>query len=176
MTFLTLDVVEEISKESSSSDRYVKLSKITDPIRLRFFGEGITGWEAWTTDNKPLRWEVKPTEFPANIKTREGSIDCKRFIAGVVWDYQDLTFKILQINQVKLREKLFSFMKDTDYGDPAGYDIKIGRTGEGLNTEYSLVAAPPKPVSKEIATAYESLHCNLKALFDGDDPWADPTA
>ena len=73
-------------------------------------------------------------------------------------------------------DQLFKFMKDADYGDPSGYDIKLSKTGEGIKTEYSLVAAPPKSVSKEVADAYTKVVCNLKALYDGEDPWADPTA
>ena len=174
--FLSLDVVEAISKESSGNGRYINPAKIDGAKRLRFFGGGITGWEAWTTDNKPVRWEIKPDEFPANIRRDDGNVNCKRFLSGLVYDYEDSSFKILNITQRTLMDQLFRFMKDSDYGDPSGYDIKISRTGEGLKTVYTLVAAPPKPVTKEIASAYDEVHCNLKALFDGDDPWADPTA
>lgn len=175
-TFLSLDVVEEISKESSGNGRYINPAKIEGEKRLRFFGAGITGWEAWTTDNKPVRWELKPEEFPANIRRDDGNVTCKRFLAGCVYDYEDSSFKMLSITQRTLMDQLFRFMKDSDYGDPSGYDIKISKTGEGLKTVYTLVAAPPKPVTKEIATAYESVHCNPHALFDGDDPWAEPSA
>jgi len=67
-------------------------------------------------------------------------------------------------------------MKDEDYGDPTGYDIKINKTGEGKETEYSLVAAPPKSVTKDMAEAFDAVTCNLNALFDGEDPWAEASA
>jgi hypothetical protein len=175
-SFLSLDLVEEISKESSGHGRYINPAKIEGEKRLRCFGLGITGWEAWTVDNKPVRWELKPEEFPANIRRDDGNVNCKRFLSGLVYDYEDSAFKILNITQRTLMDQLFRFMKDSDYGDPSGYDIKISRSGEGLKTVYTLVAAPPKPVAKDIALAYESVHCNLSALFDGDDPWAETSA
>lgn len=175
--FLSLDTVEEISKESSGNGRYINPARIEGEKRLRFFGSGITGHSAWTTEGKPIRWEQKPAELPSNIAPdMSGRLGTKRFLAGLVYDYEAQDFKILEINQKTLMDQLFKFMKDTDYGDPTGYDIKISKTGEGIKSEYTLVAAPPKPVTKEIATAYESVNCNLNALFDGDDPWAEPSA
>lgn len=174
--FLSDDLVEEISKEASGSGRYISPSKIEGEIRLRFFGSGVTGFEGWTEDNKPVRWETKPTELPANIRQRDNGPAVKRFLSGVVWDYANEDFKILQVTQKTLMEQLFKFIKDEDYGDPTGYDIKISRTGEGKSTEYSLVAAPPKPPTKEIQAAYAALTCNLNALFDGDDPFAEASA
>lgn len=176
-TFLDALVIEEISNESGASGRYINPSKLQGEKRLRFFGEGITGYSAWTIDKKPIRWESRPAELPSNIAPDlGGKISVKRFIAGLVYDYEAGDFKILEITQRTLMDQLFKFMKDSDYGDPTGYDIKISKTGEGKETEYTLVAAPPKSVTKEMAEAYEQVTCNLKALFDGDDPWAAPSA
>lgn len=176
-TFLSLDLVEEISKESSGSGRYINPARIEGEKRLRFFGAGITGHSAWTTDGKPIRWEKKPAALPENIAPdMSGRVGTKRFLAGLVYDYEAQDFKILEITQKTLLDQLFKFIKDEDYGDPQGYDIKLSKTGEGIKSEYTLVAAPPKSVSKEVATAFEAVNCNLNALFDGDDPWADPSA
>lgn len=175
--FLSVDTVDEISKEASGNGRYINPSKLEGEKRLRFVGSGITGFSAWTLDKKPIRWEQKPEELPSNIAPDlGGKISVKRFIAGLVYDYDAQDFKILELTQRTLMDQLFKFMKDSDYGDPTGYDIKISKTGEGKSTEYTLVAAPPKPLAKDVATAYESVNCNLYALYDGDDPFAEPTA
>jgi hypothetical protein len=174
--FLSPDAIEEISKEASGSGRYLNPSKITDEVRVRFFGTGITGFEAWTDDNKPIRWETKPEELPSNIRQQEGYQTLKRFIAAVVYDYSANDFKILQITQKTLMDQLFKFMKDEDYGNPTEYDIKIGKTGEGKKTEYTLVAAPPKPVKADIKSRFEELPCDLTRLFDGEDPFAEASA
>lgn len=176
-TFLSHDVFEEISKESANNGRYINPSKIEGEKRLRFIGAGITGWSSWTVDKKPIRWESKPEVLPENLAPdQNGKISLKRFIAGVVYDYEAQDFKILEITQRTLMDQLFKFVKDEDYGQPTGYDIKISKTGEGMKTEYTLVAAPPKAVTKEIAAGFEALTVNLNALFDGDDPWAEPSA
>jgi hypothetical protein len=175
--FLSLDAIEEISKESSGNGRYLNPSKLQGEKRLRFVGSGITGFSSWTVDKKPIRWESRPAELPANLAPdMNGKVSVKRFIAGLVYDYEAADFKILEITQKTLMDQLFKFVKDDDYGDPTNYDIKISKTGEGKETEYSLVAAPPKPLAKDIATAHEAVVCNLNALYDGDDPFAEPTA
>jgi hypothetical protein len=175
-TFLSKGAIEEISKESSGAGRYLNPSKITDEVRVRFFGEGATGFEAWTTDNKPIRWESKPEELPSNIRQQEGYQTVKRFIAGVVYDYSSDDFKILQITQKTLMDQLFKFISDEDYGDPTGYDVKIGKTGEGKKTEYTLVAAPPKPVKADLQARFDDLTCDLNRLYDGEDPFAEASA
>jgi hypothetical protein len=174
--FLSAAAIEEISKESSGSGRYLNPAKITDEVRVRFFGAGITGFEAWTVDNKPIRWETKPEELPSNIRQQEGYQTIKRFIAGVVYDYSADDFKILQITQKTLMDQLFKFISDEDYGDPTSYDIKISKSGEGKKTEYSLVAAPPKTVKAELQERFENFKCDLPRLFDGEDPFGDATA
>lgn len=176
-TFLPIDTVEEIAKEAASSGRYLNPSKITGEKRLRFVGEGITGHSGWTTDKKPVRFEAMPETLPADLAPdMSGRVGLKRFIAGVVWDYEANEFKILEITQKTLMDLLFKYVKDVDYGDPTNYDIKLSKTGEDKNTKYSLLAAPPKPLAKEIAKAYEDAHINLRALFDGEDPFADSPA
>lgn len=174
--WLSPDLIDEISKESSGTGRYINPAKIEGEIRLRFFGTGISGFEAWTDDNKPVRWESKPDQLPSNIRQQEGYPTLKRFLASLVYDYASESFKILQITQKTLMDQLFKFIKDEDYGDPTGYDIKISRSGEGKKTEYTLVAAPPRAVSKDIQLAYDNTTYNLHALFDGDDPFAETLA
>lgn len=175
--FLSLDTFDEIAKESGSSGRFINPSKLTGEKRLRFIGAGITGYSSWTIDKKPIRWESKPATLPENLAPDfTGKISVKRFIAGLVYDYEDADFKILEITQRQLMDQLYKFVKDSDYGDPTGYDIKISKSGEGKDTTYTLVAAPPKPVGKEITEAYAEVTCNPRALFDGDDPFAAPKA
>lgn len=178
--FLSTEVFEEIQQESANNGRYINPSKLKagEPEkRLRFIGQGITGFSGWTTEKKPVRFETKPEELPANLAPdMSGKTSLKRFIAGVVWDYEASDFKILEITQRTLMDQLFKYAKDSDYGDPTNYDIKISKTGSGMDTEYTLIAAPPKSLAPEITKAYKEFYCNLPALFDGEDPFAEPKA
>jgi hypothetical protein len=172
MAVFDLDFLAEANAEGGSG-RYVNLSKIEGERRFRFIGEGISGFYAWNTDNKPVRWEVKPAEIPENIKPDlNGSREAKRFLASLVWDYEEEDFRIMEINQISLMKMIFKYMSDEDYGDLTNYDVKIIREKKNDKITYTLLPAPPKPLKSEIAKAYEEVECNLHALFDGKDPWA----
>lgn len=175
--WLSTETVDAISKESGNG-RYVNPSKLEEgkEHRFRFFGTGITGFETWTTDNKPVRFREKPeaSDLPENVRLDNGSPTIKRFISGLVYDYQAEQFKILNITQKTLMNDLFKYIKDSDYGDPVNYDVKLTRKGSGMNTEYDLVAAPPKDPAKSIVALYEEEYCNLDALFDNGDPFDQP--
>lgn len=177
-TWLATELIDEISKEVSSG-RYVNVSKLEEKKehRFRFFGTGITGFEAWTTDNKPVRFRRKPDadDLPANIRKEEnGSPNVRRFLASLVYDYAADDFKVIQMNQRTLITSLCNYIKDPEYGNPVNYDIKITRKGSGLSTEYTLVPSPPKDPSASVVNQYEDLYCNLEALFDGKDPFERP--
>lgn len=175
MTFLSTELIDEISKESSGG-RYLNAAKLTGERRVRFVGEGITGVGGWY-DKKPLRFEEMPEELPEldpDYNGQPGTL--RRFIASVIWDYEDQEFKIWEITQRTIMDQLFKYMKDSDYGDPNNYDVKVDKSESSGRTKYTLVAAPPKPLPKTVASAYEQLHCNLRALFDGEDPWKAPAA
>lgn len=177
MATLNATFFEEVLTESGSSSRYVNLGKIEGEKRLRYMGRGITGFTAWTTENKPVRWEMKPEELPDNIKPdMNGSIAAKKFMAGVVWDYDDSQFKILELTQISVLKQLAKYQADEDYGDWASYDIKITRDQKGDKVAYTLLAAPPKAVKPEIFKEFEKIDVNLDALYEGKDPWASPSA
>jgi hypothetical protein len=195
-TFLKPTLIEEIKESiASSSGRYVNPSKVEGTIRFRFFGAGITGYEGWieTEDGKsrPVRWETLPNDedLPATIRAGlDGKPQIKRFVAGVVYEYKldkdgdviedEGQFKIINITQKSIMDQLFRSIADKDYGDPSGYDFKLSRTGEKLKTEYKLVAAPPKAVSKALAAQWEKEEgsINLAAFMSGEDPFKNEEA
>jgi hypothetical protein len=179
MAFLTEDQVQQVATNSATDSRYVQPSKLTEgkEYRYRFFGEALTGYEAWldmgNNVSKPQRWEMCPTELPANAKAdQNGKTEARFFLAGIVWDYANERFSIMQLTQKTLLDKLRKYTADEDYGDATEYDIKITRKVQGERTSYDLVAAPPKPVAKAIAIEFEEFECNLKALISNDDPFA----
>ena len=176
--WLKAETLEELQKEAAAAGAYLNPSKLTDKERrVRFMGEGKTGWTAWSTENKPLRWEYLPEEPPDNIKPDlSGKKALKRFLVTVVYDYESDDFKIFEMTQRSLMEQLFKYYQDSDYGDPTAYDIKLSKTGTGKETSYSLVAAPPKPIGKDILARFDEFYCNLDALYDGGDPFKAPGA
>lgn len=49
--------------------------------------------------------------------------------------------KILEVGW-SIYAQLLSYAKDEEYGDLTTYDVKVKKTGEGLDTEYQVVASP----------------------------------
>lgn len=183
-SFLDIQQTEQLeSALAKSNGRYISLSKIEGEKRIRFVGQGITGLVAWTEpapgekNGYPIRWEVEPSEYPENIQKNKktGKPDVKDFLAGIVWDYDVQQLLIVEITQKTVRQAIAKYMRDSDYGDPHGYDFKISREGEGINTEYTTIATPPKKLSDEIQEAWdnEGNKIVLAALYDGEDPFKD---
>lgn len=183
-SFLDTQQTEQLESALAKGDsRYLALSKIEGEKRIRFVGQGVTGLIAWTEpapgekSGYPLRWEVEPSEYPENIQKNKktGKPDVKDFLAGIVWDYDVQKLMILEITQKTVRQAIAKYMRDSDYGDPHGYDFKISREGEGMTTEYTVIATPPKKISNEIKEAWdeEGKKINLTALFDSEDPFKD---
>ena len=138
------------------------------------------GWTEPAQGDKsgfPVRFEKEPDGYPENMQTnaKTGKPDVKEFLAGIVWDYDAQKFMILEITQKTVRSAIAKYIRDSDYGDPHNYDLKISRQGEGINTEYTTLAAPPKKLSEEIKAAWEKegKKIVLPALYDNEDPFAD---
>jgi hypothetical protein len=178
MAFLSPEALDEVAQNTGPDKRYLGLSKLPDgkPTRIRILGEGITGFEAWTTNNKPIRWPLLPDELPANIRPDDnGNQSAKYFIAGIAWDYAEEMFRVVTITQKGVLDSINKHIRDEDYGDPSGYDFTITKTGSGLETKYSVMAKPPKPISASIKAAFADLDWDLTRLFDGKAPWDEPT-
>lgn len=140
--------------------------------KLMIVGDAVVGYEYWTADDKPVRSATKFTETP-NIKIRqvkntktgemEEKADTQKFFwAMPVYDFKQAEeivksapdkagqvfpecFKLWQISQKSIKENLASLQSNADWGNPVGqYTISIDRKGEGLLTEYTVMANPTK--------------------------------
>ncbi|MFA6198670.1 MAG: hypothetical protein WC734_06015 [Patescibacteria group bacterium] len=134
--------------------------------KFRILSKPIIGWLDW--DNK------KPVRFHMNAKP-EHSIDpakaIKHFWAFVVWNYGASKVQIIEITQQTIQQAIQRLAEDKEWGAPFNYDIKVTRTGSGMNTEYAINPMPPRPVAEEIMAAYVPLTINLDALYEGKDPF-----
>ena len=139
---------------------------------FRVLSSAIVGYEYWTTENKPVRSKVPFTETP-NIKTdKEGKAQkVKHFWAFIVWNYASKAVEILQLTQSGIQGSITNLVKDEDWGDPKNYDIKINRTGSGIETEYAVNPKPHKEIDSEILKAYADKPINLESLYDGGNPF-----
>jgi len=160
MTFLP-----ESYKAPSTNNNYVKLQDGENKIRI--LSKPILGWEDWD-NKKPVRYRFD--HKPAN------SIDPKRpvrhFWSMIVWNYNEEQIQILHITQASIRNKIQSLANDADWSEPFFYDVKIIKSGEAMDTEYTLNPLPHRDLHPAIKEAFESKRCNLEALFDNSDPFS----
>ena len=155
----------------SAGGNYTKLQPGEN--RLRIVSDIKAGWECWVDSNgnrKPLRQvEIyKGMELDIlEVKDANGnpSRDQKQFYMAIVWNYTTEQFECMSQTQKAIKEGLYLLSKDTDWGDPKGYDIMINKSGEGLQTKY---AVNPKPHSEFKDTIPPF---NLDAMYEGGNPF-----
>lgn len=148
---------------------YMKLKDGENVFRV--LSSAITGFEYWTNDNKPVRSPYPFDETP-NIKVVNGQPQrVKHFWAFVVWNYATKAVEILELTQSSIQNAITNLIEDADWGNPKDYDIKITRTGAGLETEYSVNPKPAKELDHDIAVAYADKKINLQKLFKSENPF-----
>lgn len=147
--------------------------------KILIVGDAVTGYEYWTTADKPVRSKEKFDETP-DVKIRqvknattgqmEDKPDTQRFFWALpVYDFEDKAYKIWQVTQKSIRESLSSLQENADWGNPVGtYTINITRKGENLTTEYTVMANPTKDAKelKDITAKYNENPLDVnQALF-----------
>lgn len=170
-----LDGYKDVPQSSSSGGgKYMKLNQGANQFRIvGSFDDGtnIQGMLGWGEDEegkrKPFRWklgEKAPRKFKEKIK---------QFFALLVWNYDEENpgIQVLELTQTQLRTEIVTLAKDKEWGDPRGYDLKIVRNGEGLETSYAMTPSPHKKRSDEINEAVKNTVVDMSALYRGEDPF-----
>jgi hypothetical protein len=148
-----------------SSNFYMKFQEGENKFRI--LSQPILGWEDWQ-DKKPLRYKFN--EKPA--KPVDAKKPIKHFWAMVVWNYNEEEIQILHLTQATIRKSLESLCQDSDWGAPYFFDLKVIKTGEGMETEYVLNPLPHKKLATHIQDRFNERRCNLDALYYNDDPFS----
>ena len=134
--------------------------------KFRILTQPIVGWLDWK-DKKPYRFTMD--DKPAKPMTPGQSI--KHFWAMVVWNYTEQAIQVLEITQTSIQRAISDYSNDADWGAPYDYDIKVTKSGAGLDTKYVIAPVPHKKVHPEILRLFKEKPVNLKALYSGDDPF-----
>jgi hypothetical protein len=141
---------------------------------FRIIGPATLGWEYWIEDAKGR----KPVRLAMGAEKPEidgvPDQDVKHFWAFPVLDYLECRVMLLEITQRGVQKAIKQLVDDPAWGDPTGYDIVVKRTGDGMDTEYSTMARPPKPLPKDIQDECDKVlaSIDMDALFRGDDPFS----
>ncbi len=150
---------------------YMRLEKGDNLFRV--LSSAVVGYEYWTDENKPMRLKKVPEFTPPNMRKDS---NLKHFWAFVVWNYKAGKVQVLEITQSTIQSAINNLVDDVDWGSPKGYDIKVNRQGDGLETEYTVSPKPHMPVKAEIKQEYEGTPIDLQNLFNGGDPFKPTTS
>ena len=159
-----MSFLPENYEKPKSNSLYMKFAKGEN--RFRILSDAITGYEYWTTENKPVRSEEYFKGTPQGAKLDEGKFKQKHFWAFLVWNYENERVEILEITQATIMSSLESYILNKKWGDPKGYDMVVTATGDGLEREYTTIAEPHSPAPEADIEGIE-----LQELFRGEDPF-----
>jgi len=153
-----------------NNSRYLKIKNGENTFRI--LSSAIVGYEYWTNENKPIRSKT-PFQSTSDIKMdKEGNpTKIKHFWAFVVWNYDIEAIQIFEITQTTLQTAIKGIVDNKKWGNPKEYDITIKKTGEGMDTKYSVVPNPHSDIDGVIMEKYQNMEINLEALYSGDNPF-----
>src|SRR5258706_654653 len=134
--------------------------------RFRIISLAIFGWEDWK-DDKPIRfrYNAKPEKSVNPLKP------FRHFWAFIVWNYADAKIQILEIVQASIRKRLEELSKDVKWGQPYGYDIRVLKQGEAVETKYMVLPCTPQEIDPHIRSEFYKLPLDLEELFRAGDPF-----
>lgn len=168
-------------KSSSGSDYFRTKDLKTLPNNscdIRILCPFITGYEGWTSENKPLRAET-PADFPGGVvwRTERGvQQQPKPFWATAVWNREAKKIQVWSFTQATIFNQLKGLVENKKWGALDGYDVTITRKGDGTDTEYAVVPNPKEALDPEAMTAWADLQTRwlgLPALYSGGHPMQD---
>lgn len=153
----------------ASTGNYMKFDKGENTFRV--LSSAIIGWQGWIVkDGKPAPARFHNDEKPTNLTAfKDGKVS--HFWAFTVWNYKTKRIQILEVTQKTIQASMKAFVDNAKWGDPKGYDITISKSGDGLETEYSVMPNPHTKLDAEIEQFVKDTPVNLEALFEGADPF-----
>ena len=79
---------------------------------------------------------------------------------------------VFEVTQSTIKTPILAYANNPAWGDPSHYVLEIGRTGSGLETEYTVIAEPPsEPPPKAITDAMKDAAIDVRVVFDDGNPF-----
>lgn len=154
------------------TSNYMKFTEGENTFRV--LSSAIVGYEYFNTQNKPVRSKEAFDSVPDDIKKdKDGKFKISHFWAFIVYNYDANRIQVLELTQKGLMKYIQGLVKNEKWGNPTGYDITVTRTGAGLDTEYTIMSNPHSGIDPAIIEQYKNKSINLKALYAGEDPFAE---
>tara|TARA_A100001515_G_scaffold128955_1_gene115452 strand:+ start:1211 stop:1717 length:507 start_codon:yes stop_codon:yes gene_type:complete len=124
---------------TSGESSYLKFSQGEN--RFRILAPPVTGYQYWQDDRAPIRIKTA-SEAPQGEKI-------KHFWQVLV--YSGGAVKILDITQATVQSKLLELDRNSEWGNLLDYDVIVTRSGEGMDTTYSVTPCPKSKLDSNVA-------------------------
>ena len=69
-----------------------------------------------------------------------------------MWDGNSI--KVLDVTQSTVQKQLTELDRNSEWGNLTEYDVIVTRSGDGMDTTYTVTPCPKAPLSEEIKNAY----------------------
>ena len=131
--------------------------------RMRILETPIQGYVWWPeNDNKPVR-----VKNPGDIET--GVKDAKYFWFLTIAMGSEVKF--LEIKQKTILSQIKALSENKEWGEVQDYDITITRSGQDLETQYTVVPNPKKAIDADVALQW----ANIKARYNPENLFTNGT-
>ncbi len=132
--------------------------------RMRILTTPIAGYVHWPEgSNKPVRYHG-PTDIPTGVK------DAKYFWFLTIAINGEVKF--LEIKQKTILSQIKALSDNKEWGEVQDYDITITRSGQDLETQYTVVPNPKKALDDDVAKQWADMKAryNAENLFTNGSP------
>lgn len=149
--------------------------------RFRVLASPLLGYIYWVNkDGEPRQSDDKPAKgdkpvrkrMNENVPSSAGGAT-KHFWALPIFNYDSNSIQVLEITQKSIQNSIKNLSRSKNWGSPLNYDLAVTRTGEGLETEYSVLPEPKTELPKEVTELWQSLldaGFDMERLFSGGHP------
>lgn len=125
--------------------------------RMRILNAPIPGYVWWPEGgNKPMRVK-KPGDIPTGVK------DAKYFWFLTIAMGNEVKF--LELKQKTILSQIKALSDNKEWGEVQDYDITITRSGQDLETQYTVVPNPKKAIDDEASKKW----VDMKARYNADN-------
>lgn len=164
------DMFPEGYQVPSATGGYFKIKQGDNVVRI--LTKPVLGWVGWIEENdkrspKRFRMNEKPVDLRIFDKQK-----VSHFQAYVIWNYEENKVQVWEITQASIMQELQNLYRDEDWGNFREYDIKIHRSGENLETRYSVSPKPKKDTPDQALKELTEHPVYLEQLFVGGDPFS----
>ena len=192
MPFISANAAKQASGGGGSTGGYLTAGKLGDGEHYRVAIVSDSPLEYWTVwgesedgVKKPFRFSAEPSaadieaelgDFKQRMNYEGTALEAPKFgLSFFCFDYADSKIKVFEITQKTLIKKIDELCNDEDYADIHAWDLKFGRTGLKMNTEYKILPSPRKAESQELideawGLAVEAGY-DLQQLLVGGNPF-----